>query len=133
MMRARMRLRPLGFRTRLTIRLTLVFSGLLAAASFALYFGIRARSYADLDRHLRTLAAAEVVSAFDRPVSPHVHDLPTTVLAGGTFTEKLVQVYDDRGNLVVASEGRGQSGRLITPPLLQASLAGETPLATTML
>jgi two-component system OmpR family sensor kinase len=120
----------LSFRTRLTVRWTTVFSCLLAAASVSIYFGIRTQSYADLDRHLRTLAGTEVASAFDQPVSPHVHELPTVALTGGTFTEKLVQIFDSRGQLVVASDGRGRAARFVDPRLIAEALAGEAPVTT---
>lgn len=120
----------LSFRTRLTLRWTIVFSGLLAAASVAIYIGIRATSYADLDRTLRTLAGTEIASAFDQPVSPHVHELPITLLAGRTFAEKIVQVFDSTGRMVVSSMGRAQNQRLIPAPIIAAGRAGEAPIAT---
>lgn len=124
------RARTLSFRVRLTLRWTVVFSCILAAASTVIYIGIRASTYADLDRHLRTLAGTEVASAFDQPVSPHVHELPITLLAGGTFTEKLVQVFDASGRLVVASTGRARSLEFVERDLFAAALRGDAPLAT---
>ncbi len=120
----------LSFRTRLTVRWTAVFGCVLAAASVLIYVGIRTQSYVDLDRHLRTLAGTEVASAFDRPISPHVHDLPTTALTGGTFTEKLVQVFDASGRLVVASDGRGQDAQVVDPELIAAAFSGDAPVTT---
>ncbi len=122
--------RTLSFRTRLTLRWTVVFSCVLAGASASIYFGIRTASYADLDRHLRTLAGTDVASAFDQPISPHVHEVPTTVVAGGTFTEKLVQVFDGNGRLVVSSRGRAENPRLVSRRLISEGLAGEAPVAT---
>src|SRR5688572_32574603 len=118
----------LSFRTRLTVRWTAVFSCILAAASASIYAGIHSASYADLDRHLRTLAGTEVASAFDQPVSPHVHELPTTALAGGTFTEKLVQVFDASGAMVVASSGRARQLQFVGDDLIAAALRGEAPV-----
>ena len=120
----------LSYRTRLTIRWTVVFSCVLAAANAAIYFGVRATSYADLDNHLRTLGGTEVTSAFDTPDSPpHVHELPVTALAGGTFIEKLVQIQDEQGNVVAASRGT-EGMQLVDPSLRAASLAGEAPVTT---
>jgi signal transduction histidine kinase len=121
---------PLSFRGRLTLRWTLVFSCLLAAASVAIYVGIRTASYADLDRHLRTLAGTEVASAFDQPVSPHVHELPVSGLGGSAFVEKVVQVFDASGRLVVSSRGRAENPRLIPQSVVADSLHGETPVVT---
>ncbi len=120
----------LSFRTRLTVRWTVVFSCILAAASVSIYLGIRAASYADLDRHLRTLAGTDVASAFDQPISPHVHEVPTTVVAGGTFTEKLVQVFGADGRLIVSSRGKAENPRLVGREVIAAGLAGEAPVVT---
>jgi signal transduction histidine kinase len=120
----------LGFRTRLTVRWTVVFSCILAAASVSIYLGIRTASYADLDRQLRTLAGTDVASAFDQPVSPHVHEVPTTVVAGGTFAEKLVQVFGADGRLIVSSRGKAENPRLVSREMIAAGLAGEAPVVT---
>jgi signal transduction histidine kinase len=123
--------RPLSFRARLTIRWTVVFSCVLAAASVWIFVGIRTTTYADLDNHLRTLAGTEVTSAIDNPTSPpHVHELPVTALAGGTFTRKLVQILDEAGRVVVASPGPAHNARLVDAKQLAAALAGEAPVST---
>lgn len=125
--------RSLSFRARLTLRWTLVFSCILAVASVWIYAGIRASVYADLDNHLRTLAGTEVTAAIDRPTaSPHLHELPLTALAGSSFTEKLVQVLDADGGVVIASPERAMSVRLAGPREIAAALAGEAPIATVM-
>lgn len=121
---------PLSFRARLTLRWTLVFSCILAAASTWIFVGIRATTYADLDSHLRTLAATEVTSAVDNPTSPpHVHELPVTAMAGGTFTQKIVQILDETGRVVAASPGLAHA-RFVEPAQLAAALAGEAPVRT---
>lgn len=120
----------LSFRTRLTLRWTIVFSCVLAGASLSIYLGIRTAAYAELDRHLRTLAGTEAASATDGPVLPHVHELPVPSLAGGTFTEKLVQVFDRQGAIVVTSPGKAEHVRFVDAPMIQAALAGEAPVAT---
>ena len=122
---------PLSFRARLTLRWTVVFSCILAAASAAIDAGVRAASYEGLDRQLRTLAATEITSAIDGPTPfTHLHDLPETALAGGTFTEKLVQVYDASGTLLIASPGRAQRTRLATDDEISAALGGDAPVTT---
>lgn len=124
-------MQPLSFRGRLTLRWTIVFSCILAAASAAIDAGVRAASYDGLDRQLRTLAATEITSTIDGPTPfPHIHDLPESALAGGTFSEKLVQVYDADGDLLIASPGRAQRTRLATPADIQAALAGDAPVTT---
>ncbi len=125
------RFAPLSFRARLTLRWTVVFSCILAAASTWIFVGIRATSYADLDSHLRTLAGTEVTSAVDNPTTPpHVHELPVTALAGGTFTQKIVQILDESGRVVAASPESARDTRLVAPAQLEAALAGEAPVTT---
>ena len=125
------RSRPLSFRVRLTLRWTVVFSCILAAASMWIFVGIRATTYADLDSHLRTLAGTEVTSAIDNPTSPpHLHELPVSSLAGGTFTQKMVQILDEAGRVVARSPGLAQSVRLVHSSQLRAALAGEAPVRT---
>lgn len=124
-------MQPLSFRARLTLRWTVVFSCILAAASAAIDAGVRTASFDGLDRQLRTLAATEITSAIDGPTPfPHIHDLPEAALAGGTFTEKLVQVFDAEGALLIASPGRAQRTRLATPAEIGAALAGDAPVTT---
>lgn len=124
-------MQPLSFRARLTLRWTIVFSCILAAASGVIDAGVRAASFEGLDRQLRTLAATEITSAVDGPTPfTHLHDLPEAALAGGTFTEKLVQVFDATGMLLIASPGRAERARLATDEDIAAALAGEAPVTT---
>ena len=125
------RARPLSFRARLTVRWTAVFSSVLAVASVWIFIGIRTQSYSDLDRYLRTLAGTELTAALDG-ADPHVHELPVTALAGGTFTEKLVQVFNARGEVVASSPGLSQSVRLVAPDVIAATLLGEAPVDTVL-
>ncbi|MCC7009932.1 MAG: HAMP domain-containing protein [Acidobacteria bacterium] len=121
----------LNFRVRLTLRWTVVFSALLAAGSIWIYVGIRATILRSLDRQLRTLAATEVTSAVDRPSSaPHLHELPVPTLAGGTFTTKVVQLFDTTGRPLQALPVERASLPLSDPDHLKLALAGEAPIAT---
>ncbi len=120
----------LSFRARLTLRWTVVFGLVLAAASVAIFLGLRRAAYAELDRHLRTLASSDVAAAFDQPVSPHVHDLPSAAVVGGAYTEKLVQVFDAQRRMVVSTEGRAQRTAYVDEALLDAGFRGEAPVAS---
>lgn len=125
------RLRPVTFRTRLTLRWTAVFSCILAAASVSIFVGIRATTYTDLDNHLRTLAGTEVTSGIDNPTTPpHVHELPVTALAGGTFTEKIVQILDPSGRVVAAMPERFATTHFVDADQIAAALEGEAPVTT---
>ncbi len=120
---------PLGFRVRLTLRWTVVFSALLAIASVWIFVGIRATLLHAVDRQLRTLAATEVASAVDRPSSsPHLHELPVPTLAGGTFTSKVVQLFDASGHLVQALPVEKAAVPLVTEGQVRLALSGEAPL-----
>lgn len=122
---------PLSFRARLTLRWTIVFSALLAIGSIAIYVGIRVTILGTLDRQLRTLAATEVTSAVDRPSSPpHLHELPIPTLAGGTFTSKVVQLFDAEGRPLQALPIEQASLPLSTPDQIAQALSGEAPIHT---
>ncbi|MGC4082102.1 MAG: hypothetical protein QM736_08355 [Vicinamibacterales bacterium] len=115
----------------MTLRWTIVFSALLAIASVWIYLGIQATLLRTLDRQLRTLAATEVSSAVDRPTaSPHLHELPIPPLAGGTFTSKVVQLFDESGQLVQALPVNTSSLSLATSDRVRLALAGEAPVDT---
>lgn len=121
--------RAFSFRTRLTIRWTVLFSGVLAIGSAVIFLGLRSMTYENLDAQLRTLAGTEVASAVDGPGTvPHVHEMPEPVLLDGTFTRKLVQVFDPQGRLVVASAGAATDVPLIDQPLIRAALSGGMPV-----
>lgn len=119
---------PLTFRARLTVRWTLVFGVLLAAANASIYVAVRAYAYADLDSKVRTLGVTEVASAVDGPVGLHVHELPIE-LANGAYTEKFVQVFDAGGRLVAASTMLAGAGPLVSRDLIEAGLAERAPVA----
>ena len=57
--------RPLSFRTRLTLQWTMAFGVLLAVAGLVIYLGARTYLTRELDRKVRTLARTEAASATD--------------------------------------------------------------------
>ncbi|HTV02854.1 MAG TPA: ATP-binding protein [Luteitalea sp.] len=93
----------LSFRTRLTLRWTVAFGLLLAAANTAVYMGVRAYAYRDLDAHLRTLAATELASSTDQGGVLHLHEFSLDEVGGGEFAGKFVQYYDMSGGVVAQS------------------------------
>jgi signal transduction histidine kinase len=122
--------RALSFRARLTLRLTLLFSLLLAVAGIGIFVGLRSIFFEYLDAQLRTLAATEVTSAVDSPESrPHVHELPVRAFAGAPFARKLVQVFDTTGALVTRSQGADATA-FVEQQLIAAAMAGQSPLKT---
>lgn len=121
----------LSFRGRLTLRWTVVFSALLAAGSLWIYIGVRSTMLRSVDRQLRTLAATEVTSAVDRPSSPpHLHELPIPTLAGGTFTSKVVQLFDSSSHMIQALPVEQANLSLSSRSQLEQALAGEAPIVT---
>jgi two-component system, OmpR family, sensor kinase len=94
---------PLSFRVRLTLRWTIAFGLLLAAANTAVYLGVRVHAQRDLDANLRTLAATEIASSTDAGGTLHLHELPMDVLGGGESTGKFVQYYAGDGTVVFES------------------------------
>lgn len=123
--------RPLSFRARLTLRWTAAFSCMLAIASAAIFSGIASTFYADLDKHLLTLAGTEVTSAIDRPESPpHVHELPVTAFEGGAFTQKFVQIFDDADRLFAAAPESARTMPLVDADAMAAARGGAAPVVT---
>lgn len=95
--------RPLSFRARLTLRWTVAFGLLLAAANVTVYMGVRAYAERDLDANLRTLALTEIASSTDAGGVLHLHDGDVEDLDGGESTRKFVQYYDMDGTVVFGS------------------------------
>lgn len=120
--------RPLSFRARLTLRWTIAFGLLLAAANVAVYIGVRAYTQRDLDANLRTLAATEIASSTDAG-GLHLHDLPIEQLGGGDFTGKFVQYYSLDGRIVFASPVV-RDVRLLDQAHLARTLAGDHGMST---
>ncbi len=123
-----MRLLPLTFRARLTLRWTVMFGLLLAAANLAIYFGVREFLYRDLHAKLRTLGATEVASAVDRPLGVHLHEFPAEAMGQREFAEKLVQIYDQDGHIVQQSRILGSTPPLVPRSRLERVFAGRMPL-----
>src|SRR5262245_14860083 len=105
--------RPLSFRARLAIQWTIAFGLLLAAADIAIYLGVRAHVYGALDAQVRTLAATELASSTDGPQGVHLHEIPSALVAGGTLAEKLVQIYDREGRVLIQSALLGNAGPIV--------------------
>jgi two-component system OmpR family sensor kinase len=112
--------RPLSFRARLALQWTVAFGLLLAVADAVIYVGVRSHLYGSLDGQVRTLAATELASSVDSVEGVHLHDLPMEVGAGGALAEKLVQIYDAEGRVLLQSALLGGAGPIAA---LQSSAA----------
>lgn len=117
-----------SFRARLTLRWTLAVGVLLGLANIAVYAGASLYLERWLDGHVRTVAATEAASSTDGATAVHLHEAPFTQLEDGAFTEKLVQIFDATGTLVLQSTGL-DAPRLISHEVIRRALAGEAPMA----
>jgi two-component system OmpR family sensor kinase len=117
----------LSFRARLALQWNIAFSLLLAAASLAIYFGIRAFLIADLDTDLRTLAATELASASDSPGGAHLHEF-TPDSGMPEFSQKFVQLIDGNGHLLMQSPGLHVREPLVAGQTLVDAFAGTAPV-----
>ena len=117
-----------SFRARLTLRWTLAVGVLLGLANVAVYAGAFVYLHRWLDGHVRTVAATEAASSTDGATDVHLHEAPFTQLDAGDFTEKLVQIFDESGRLVLQSTALGNHERLVSPELVRRALAGEAPM-----
>jgi signal transduction histidine kinase len=117
-----------SFRARLTWRWTLAVGALLGAANVLVYAGASVYVQRWLDGHVRTVAATEAASSTDGPTDVHLHESPFAQLERGLFTEKLVQIFDAGGRVVLQSTSLGEKAPLVTPDVVRRALAGEGPL-----
>lgn len=124
------RLRPLSFRTRLTLQWTAAFGVLLAVAGMVIYQGTRGYLVRELDRKVRTLARTEAASATDGSSGVHLHEPPIGSLREDDIAPKVAQIFDAQGQLVVESHDLGLGVGMVPPDAVAAALAGEVPLVT---
>lgn len=118
-----------SFRARLTLRWTLAVGVLLGLANVAVYAGASLYLHRWLDGHVRTIAATEAASSTDGATDVHLHESFFVQLEAGAYTEKIVQIFDERGTLVLQSSDLGDGPPLLTPEVIRRGLAGEVPLA----
>lgn len=118
---------PQSFRARLTWRWTLVVGLLLGAANAVIYLGASVYLTRWLDEHVRTVAATETASSTDGPEGVHLHETPYGQLEAGRFTEKVVQIFDRPGHIVLQSTSLGQSDPLVADTAIADTLDGATP------
>jgi signal transduction histidine kinase len=119
--------RPLSFRARLAIRWTVAFGLLLAAADVAIYLGVRRHVYGALDAQVRTLAVTELASATDGS-GVHLHEISSELVAGGTLAEKLVQIYDGEGRVLLQSAVLGNAGPIVRVQDFHGAPGGDRPV-----
>lgn len=124
-------LRPTTFRARLTLRWTLAVGLLIGMANLTIYGVARVSLGRWLDGNVRTLAATEAASSTDGLEDVHLHESPFTQFDAGAFTEKLVQIFDARGQLVLQSTGLDGFPPVVTPAQIGDALAGHAPLVST--
>jgi signal transduction histidine kinase len=116
--------RPLTFRARLTLRWTIAFGLLLAVAELAIYGGMRRYVDREVERAVRTLAATEAASATDGPVGIHLHERYEAPTVPGTLPQKLVQVFDESGRLILQSRVLGDAAPLAPPDAIRSVRTG---------
>ncbi|MGE0816534.1 MAG: sensor histidine kinase [Vicinamibacterales bacterium] len=121
-------LRPQSFRARLTWRWTVAVGLLLALANAAIYAGASIYLRRWLDEHVRTVAATEAASSTDGPSDVHLHESPYAQLQREGFTEKVVQIFDARGALVLQSTALEGAPPLVAPEVVARGLAGDAPM-----
>lgn len=117
-----------SFRARLTLRWTLAVGVLLGVANLAVYGGTSFYLRRWLDAHVSTVAATEAASSTDGPTDVHLHESPYAQLEAGSFTEKLVQIFDRQGALVLQSTSLERGPRLVSPAELERAFEGHPPM-----
>lgn len=110
------------FRARLTLGIAVLCAGVLAAASLAIYLGVRGTLWTNLDRALLGIARTEIASAIDDPLrGPHIHEVAPTALQlpFGSGYEKIAQIKDSHGHIVA------QTSNLLNGPRLETDARRE--------
>jgi two-component system OmpR family sensor kinase len=124
------RLRLTTFRARLTLRWTLAVSVLLGVANLGVYAGASTYLHRWIDHNVRTLAATEAASSTDGLTDVHLHEGPFDRLESGAFTEKVVQIFDATGRLVLQSTSLRDATPFVETEFVRAALDGGTPLVS---
>jgi two-component system OmpR family sensor kinase len=123
-------LRPLTFRARLTLRWTCAIAVLLGAANVSIYAVAGVYLHRWLDGNVRTLAATEAASSTDGLDDVHLHDAPFSQLQADAYAEKVVQIFDARGTVVLQSASLDGTLPLITGETVAAAIAQQAPLVS---
>lgn len=116
------------FRARLTLRWTLAVGLLLGVANLVIYAGADLYLQRWVDGHVRTLAATEAASSTDGLSDVHLHEDPFSQFDAGVFTEKLVQIFDASGALVLQSTALAGLPPIVSQDVIDDALAGRAPL-----
>lgn len=116
------------FRGRLALAMTALSAGVLAAASLAIYAGVRHTLRTNLDDALLAIARTEVASSIDAPGGQiHVHEegpLPIA-LPGSSGYEKAAEILDADRRAVARTQNLGEGhGLRLDPNLFAHALDG---------
>lgn len=117
------------FRVQLTLWWALAVGLLLAVANVAIYTAFDLYLRRDLDRKVRTVAAAELASSTDG-AGIHLHPLPKEALAQGEFADTFVQILSVDGTVRLASPAIRHLPALVEHDQVQAALDGRAPLVS---
>ncbi len=117
------------FRMQLTLWWALAFGLLLAVANVVIYTAFDVYLRRDLDRKVRTVAAAELASSTDG-AGIHLHPLPKDALAEGEFADTFVQIVSADGAVRLASPAIRGLPPLVSHEEMQAALEGRAPLVS---
>jgi two-component system OmpR family sensor kinase len=117
------------FRLQLTLWWAAAFGLLLAVANLAIYAAFDGYLRSDLDRKVRTVAAAELASSSDGP-GLHLHPVPKDALAEGEFADTFVQILSADGTVRLASPAIRDLPALIGQTQVHAALEGRAPLVS---
>jgi signal transduction histidine kinase len=119
----------MSFRMQLALWWALAFGLLLAMANIAIYAAFDVYLRRDLDRKVRTVAAAELASSSDGP-GIHLHPVPKEALGEGEFADTFVQILSEDGTVRLASPAIRHLPALVEHDQVLAALDGRAPLVS---
>ncbi|MEI6669082.1 MAG: ATP-binding protein [Acidobacteriota bacterium] len=126
-------MKRLGLRTRLTLWHAVTTTVILVAVGLAADWLLTRTVIGQLDAALLVIAETEAGSALDSPIGIHLHELdtlPNSASLRPHKLDKLVQIIDDRGKVLLRSATLGHTDLPAPPYLVQRTQRGETVIET---
>ena len=123
----------LGFRTRLTLGHAAATTAILLVAAVSADWLLARAVFRQLDAALLVIGETEAGSALDSPAGIHLHDLDARSDPAGlrlNRLDKLVQIIDDRGTVLLHGATLRDSDLPAPAPLVERARKGETVIET---
>lgn len=127
-----------GFRTRLALWHAATTTAILLSVALSADWLLTRTVFAQLDAALLVIAETEAGSSLDSPAGIHLHELDALPASANLSSanlrshklDKLVQIIDDRGTVLLRSATLGHTDLPAPPALVERVRRGETTIET---